>query len=242
MNTKAKFICNPLDRPEPLPHPWDHSVRYFNNPDITIETKGGLSIFRGDFDLPEGTTKVTVSATALGIFNLFVNGHAVGNEELRPGWTDYHNRVQYQAYDVTKLLKNGCNVIADLLAEGWFCGSIPRHHNLEKPAYGPFPLLMQELHLTYDDGSTEKIVTDEQYHTVNTFPALKLSDIYAGETYDANEEPVGWLTSDSEVPLELPAKIFEGEIKKTFSQTAPNITQENFPKLSGTAAHLSGKS
>ena len=55
MNAKAKFICNPLDRPTPLPHPWDHSVRYFNNPDITLQPGNGLSLFRGDFDLPEGT-------------------------------------------------------------------------------------------------------------------------------------------------------------------------------------------
>ena len=103
MNTKAKFICNPLDRPTPLPHPWDHSVRYFNNPDITLEPGAGLSVFRGDFDLPEGTAKVTVSATALGIFNLFVNGRRVGDEELKPGWTDYHCRVFEFDYDITEL-------------------------------------------------------------------------------------------------------------------------------------------
>ena len=193
--------------------------------------KAPVQYFRRRFNIEKKVVKARLYATALGLYEAYINGKKVSPDLFTPGWTDYHNRVQYQAYDVTKLLKNGCNVIADLLAEGWFCGSIPRHHNLDKPAYGPFPLFMQELHLTYEDGTTEKLVTDEQYHSVNTFPALKLSDIYAGEIYDANEEPAGWLTSDSELPLELPAKIFEGDIKKDFFADCPEYHSGKLPAV-----------
>ena len=179
MNTKAKFICNPLDRPEHLPHPWDHSVRYFNNPDITLEPGAGLSVFRGDFDLPDGTAKVTVSATALGIFNLFVNGHAVGNEELRPGWTDYHCRVFEFDYDITDLCVKESVITAEV-SRGWFSGRITMgEYGWREPAFAA-----EVRCLDAEGKELLSFVTDESWQTVIGGRVLA-ADIWDGEYYDA---------------------------------------------------------
>ena len=48
-------------------------------------------------------------ATALGVYEMRVNGEAIGDQTLAPGWTDYHTRVEYQTYDITKQLRAGAN-------------------------------------------------------------------------------------------------------------------------------------
>ena len=63
-------------------------------------------------------------ATALGLYELHINGRRVGDHVLAPDWTDYRKRVRYQVYDVTALLKQGDNALAALLANGWYCGHI----------------------------------------------------------------------------------------------------------------------
>src|SRR4030095_2764738 len=56
--------------------------------------------------------------------------------------------------------------------------------------YGERTALLAQLEITYADGRTEKIVTDETLRA-QTGPILA-SDIYDGETYDARLERPGW--------------------------------------------------
>ena len=62
--------------------------------------------------------------TALGLYALYVNGTRVGDDELAPGFTEYGERVQAQTHDVTSLLRGGPNVVAVLLADGWYRGQV----------------------------------------------------------------------------------------------------------------------
>ena len=62
--------------------------------------------------------------TALGLYQAFLDGRRVGDAELAPGYTQYRARVQYQAYDVTSLLRPGRHVLAVLLADGWYRGQV----------------------------------------------------------------------------------------------------------------------
>ena len=74
----------------------------------------------------DATTTLHAQAhvTALGIYELYVNGSRVGDVELAPGYTQYRDRVQVQSYDVSALLRPGRNVVALLLADGWFRGQV----------------------------------------------------------------------------------------------------------------------
>lgn len=62
--------------------------------------------------------------TALGLYEVFLNGARVGDVELAPGYTQYARRVQRQSFDVTHLLRPGPNAVAVLLADGWFRGQV----------------------------------------------------------------------------------------------------------------------
>ena len=63
-----------------------------------------------------------VYATALGMYELYINGRRVGDGLFTPGWTDYRKRLQYQTYDVTDMLKEGANAIGAVLGAGWYKG------------------------------------------------------------------------------------------------------------------------
>ena len=62
-------------------------------------------------------------AAALGLYETYLNGQKVGEDYLAPGWTDYNDRVQYQTYDVTSLLRQGENVWGAILGNGWYSGN-----------------------------------------------------------------------------------------------------------------------
>ena len=193
--------------------------------------KNPVQRFIRRFQINKKVQKARLYTTALGLYEAYLNGKRVSPDLFSPGWTDYHHRVQYQAYDVTKMLKQGSNSLADLLGEGWFCGGIPRDLNRGQIAYGPFPMLLQELHIRYSDGTSEKIVSDNRFNTLRTLPSIKVSDIYMGEIYDANEELDDWMTSEEGRYLEVPVKVFQGEIRKEFFRSCPDYHSKKLPEI-----------
>ena len=62
---------------------------------------------RKAFDAGQKIKSARLYATALGAYELFVNGKPVSQDFMAPGWTDYRVRVLYQTYDVTALVKSG---------------------------------------------------------------------------------------------------------------------------------------
>src|SRR5258708_6731690 len=77
------------------------------------------TMFRRDFDLGGRIARARVYVTSHGLYELFINGHRVGDELMTPGWTSYNRRLQYQTYEVTNLLKAGRNAMGAELADSW---------------------------------------------------------------------------------------------------------------------------
>jgi Bacterial alpha-L-rhamnosidase 6 hairpin glycosidase domain/Alpha-L-rhamnosidase N-terminal domain/Bacterial alpha-L-rhamnosidase concanavalin-like domain/Bacterial alpha-L-rhamnosidase C-terminal domain len=148
---------------------------------------GPLPYLRKSFILPKPVRRARLYATALGIYELRLNGQRVGDHVLAPDWTDYTKRVRYQAYDVTALLKPGDNAVGALVANGWYSGNIG---NDRFQFWGKVPALLTQLEITYADGSVERIVSDASWKTHES-PMLE-SDFMLGESYDARQEIVGW--------------------------------------------------
>jgi alpha-L-rhamnosidase len=75
---------------------------------------------------PQGSdvTGAVLHVSALGLYEVHLNGVRVGDVELAPGWTQYAVRVPAQSYDVGPLLHPGTNVLAVLLADGWYRGQV----------------------------------------------------------------------------------------------------------------------
>jgi len=126
--------------------------------------------------------------SAMGLYQLELNGKRVGDQYFTPGWTAYDFRYQYQTYDVTAQLNPGKNCLGALLGDGWFRGFMASGHN--RNSYGTKLALLAQLVITYKDGQQQVIGTDENWKAT-TGPIL-MSDIYNGETYDARLERTGW--------------------------------------------------
>lgn len=149
---------------------------------------------RRDFALPSGIRRATVYATALGLYELHLNGQRVGEDYLTPGWTDYSKRVPYQTYDVTGLVKDGDNAMGAILADGWYAGYVGFRllNGLEKPRgyYGDQPRLAVQLEVEYNDGHVETVTTDSQWKA--TYGAIREADLLMGETRDLRLTMPGW--------------------------------------------------
>ncbi|MBE0537854.1 MAG: family 78 glycoside hydrolase catalytic domain [Phycisphaerae bacterium] len=144
---------------------------------------------RKGFDLSGPVRRATVYATALGIYELHINGEKVGDEYFSPGWTDYDKRVYYNTYDVTQMLRQGDNAMGAILADGWYVGYIGWGHQREH--YGSdTPWVKAQLHVEYADGTQAVIATDGTWKAA-TGPILE-ADFLMGETWDANKELPGW--------------------------------------------------
>jgi alpha-L-rhamnosidase len=159
----------------------------------TVKPGGGAGALRAtmvrkSFTIARPVSRATAYVSALGLYELHLNGQRVGDQLLAPEWTSYQNRVQYQVHDVTPLLRPGENAIGAMLGEGWFAGRLMA---VGRFAYGTHPRFLFQLELEFADGSVEKIVSDGTWSTTTDGP-IRSSGIYDGESYDARKEMPGW--------------------------------------------------
>ena len=146
---------------------------------------------RKGFTLDSAVRRATVYATALGLYELRLNGQRVGDHLLAPEWTDYHTRVQVQTYDVTPLLRSGANAIGATLGNGWYCGGWQFWEKEIRAMYGTDPSLLVQLEFEFTDGRRQTLVTDDSWRGTTDGP-LRFTGIYEGVTYDARKEMQGW--------------------------------------------------
>ncbi len=169
---------------------------------ITAETPEAASSDRGtavwqNFAVDGEVEAAYVYATALGLYQLRLDGERVSDLELTPGWTSYHKHLLYQTYDVTALLSAGEHTLGAWLGSGWYKGLMGLLY--KRNNYGTHAAFLCQLELRYRDGRRQTIRTDTDWRGADT-PVL-FADIYNGETYDArialvNERPVQTLPFD----------------------------------------------
>ena len=126
-------------------------------------------------------------ATAHGIMDLELNGSAISDERLAPGWTSYRHRLRYRTHDVTDAIRSGENVIGAWLADGWYRGRIGFDGGLWD-VYGPDVALLAQVELTLESG---RVVTAPLEWRFAASP-VTAAGLYEGESYDARLMPLGW--------------------------------------------------
>jgi alpha-L-rhamnosidase len=175
---KAKWIAAPGDLPTGDPSPALPSP-----------------MLRKEFQLKKPLRRAIATVSALGLYEVRLNGKRVGDQLLTPNWTDYKKRVQYQAYDVTDLLKEGPNAAGAVLGDGWYAGRIGISHIVPDGAlrnfYGRKLWLLFQLDLEYADSSRETIASDASWRATTDGP-IRSADLLDGEEVDARKEMAGW--------------------------------------------------
>ncbi len=152
---------------------------------------------RKSFTLNKKIKRATAYTTALGLYELHLNGEKINDAYFLPGWTDYNKRLYYQTFDITDQLKQGENVIGAIIGDGWYSGYIGYallvRLDKVREFYGVNPSFMGQIEIEYEDGSFETIASDTSWKSNEG--AVREADILMGETYDARMELTGWDTS-----------------------------------------------
>lgn len=179
--------ANPTPVDAEKKNPWENALGRADQ-FAPIENVGGIALFRKQFAV-EGLKSARIDATALGVFDIWVNGRRVGRkdengqevfDEMKPGWTDYKERVLYYSYDLAPYLTEGDNTLLIAVAPGWWNGRI------SLGTYGETHIaLLAAIHMVDGKG-------DQTYYTDDSWQAawgsaIRASDIWDGELYDANE-------------------------------------------------------
>ncbi len=155
--------------------------------------------YRKEFETSKEVKRAVVYASALGIYDLYVNGERAGEAYFQPGWSDYLKRAYYRSHDVTSLVRSkGANAIGAVVAEGWYSGYVGYGllvgygpNRVGRYFYGKTPALLAQLEIEYVDGSRETIVTDGSWKVTDNGPTRE-ADIIMGEAYDARRELGDW--------------------------------------------------
>ncbi len=125
--------------------------------------------------------KASLYVTAHGIYKAFIDGVVIGNQELTPGHSSYHNRLMYQIYDVTKLINKEEHVLGFYLADGWWMGHIGFAG--DDCQYGNELAIIFQLKLEYEGDNVEWVISDSS--VVYQSSGYKYADLFVGEYYDA---------------------------------------------------------
>ena len=142
--------------------------------------------FRKAFSLSQAPRRGTLLISALGIFKAYVNGQAVAEDYLAPGWVDYRKQLPLVSYDITHLL-NEHNAIGIVLGDGWAVGHVGSNYTFKRTSWSDQIEFTATIRLEYADGRTEEILSDGTWKA--TQGAIRRSDIYMGEYYDSRLDP-----------------------------------------------------
>lgn len=132
--------------------------------------------------------RAELAITAHGLYEVYVNGKAITDTRLNPGFTAYNAFLEYQTYDVTEYLQTGENCIAIRLADGWYKGK----YGLMAFGgnYGKQTAVIFCLKVEQESGEIIYIGSDNSM--VSSTGPEEYSDFLEGEVYDARKEQPGW--------------------------------------------------
>jgi len=144
---------------------------------------------RKQITLDKKITQARAYITGMGVYELFINGQRVSDEYLAPLCNTYDQWVQYQTYDITSAFAQGENALGVMLANGWAKGWFGTFGDANVPYTHRFSLIC-EIHITFEDGTTQVIGTDTDWLCKPS--SIQMSNIYDGLIYDATQETPGW--------------------------------------------------
>jgi len=231
----------------------DWSARYISFRDTTPLFKDTASLFlpparqyRKEFSAGKEVRRATLYATALGIYELELNGRRVSDAYFAPGWCDYRQRAYYNTYEVTSEIKKGTNAIGAWVADGWYAGyvgfglltGIGTEH-IGRYTYGKTPAIMAQVEIEYADGTRETVGTDASWRVTGAGP-IQEADLLMGEAYDARREMPGWSSPGFDDTKWDPAINAEenGPVEATFYEFQNPSGGASVPRVTGRKVDL----
>lgn len=147
---------------------------------IEAQEEMDVAEFFAQATLPEEPVAVRAYASALGVYELRVDGEKVGDEYLAPASNDYDSWLQVQTYDLDGILTAGTHEVSMAVAPGWYSGYFG--FDGKKEIYGKEKAALLQIEILYADGSRQQIATDERWLARQC--AVRYAEIYHGEVFE----------------------------------------------------------
>ncbi|WP_345276575.1 family 78 glycoside hydrolase catalytic domain [Litoribaculum gwangyangense] len=206
-----------------IPLPKSDSLFYLERPS---------PLFRKAFKTDRAVESAYLNITAAGYYKVSINGQGIKENILDPAWTDFSKRIYYSEYDVTSLLQEGTNCLGVVLGNGFY-NPLPLRkwgrRNLREDLTVGKPVFIAKLHINYNNGESEDIVTDDSWKY--TLGPIRKNSVYLGTVYNANFELNGWDQPSFDDTQWQPVTIGKapgGKLQKAFFPPV-EITQEITP-------------
>ena len=149
---------------------------------------------RNEFKTEEGKQikRATAHISGLGLYEFYINGQKVGDQVLNPAPTDYRQRVLYNSFDVTPLLKNSSdNALGITLGNGRYYTMRQNYKPYKISNFG-YPKARLNLIVEYTDGTVKRVNTDSKNWKLTARGPIRSNNEYDGEIYDANFDLGDW--------------------------------------------------
>ncbi len=157
---------------------------------LNVQLNDALPIFRKDFSLNKPIKQARMYVSGLGVYEVHINGKNISENVLEPIESEFNKKIFYSTYDVTGLLTEGDNAIGAMIGNGIYnVPATPGRYQKLVETKGT-PKLIANLTITYEDGQTETIVTDQSWLT--TSGPITFSGWYGGEDFDARLVKENW--------------------------------------------------
>lgn len=204
-------------------------------------------VFVRSFTVEKPVKQARLYVTTCGVYEAQINGQKAGDQFMAPGWTSYHNRIQYQTYDVTELL-DAKNEIAITVGNGWYKGELG--FDVKPDNYGDRTALLALMRIEYEDGEAIQIGTDTDWRVETR--EIRFSEIYHGETQDyiagktevgnavlfEQTERIGHITAQESEPVRVTKRFKvrekivtpKGEVVFDFGQNMSGLVEIRLPE------------
>ena len=202
-----------------------------------LHTRLAARYVRKEFELDKPIRCAIAYVAGIGLHELHVNGVTYNRYVMQPMPTDYRKTVLYNTYDITDALKEQ-NCIGIVLGNGRLF-PMRQTKPYKIPTFG-FPKCRINILITYKDGTTKRISTDEKWRVTADGP-IRSNNEYDGEEYDARKELTGWDMVGYDDSHWLKAERTEIPLGTLRAQMAPGMVMDDLtpnPSPTGKGSHI----
>lgn len=161
--------------------------------------------------------KATANVTAMGIYDLYVDGKRVNEEYFLPGSTQYNKTHLYHTFDLTDILEAGDNEIRARLGEGWWSGPATYMGEFWN-FFGDRQAFLAEITVEYSDGSEDRFVTSPETWEYSVDGPVVVGSFFQGEIYDSRRDDM-----ERQATKSTEKRVWQKAVKLPFEKTVAPV-------------------
>ena len=160
-----------------------------------MHTRMAARYLRKEFQLKDKAVKrATAYVAGIGLHEFYVNGQRMGDRVLTPVPSDYRKTIYYNTYSLPLTPSNGRGgqkVCLGIVLGNGRLFPMQQHKPYKIHTFG-FPKCRINVIVEYEDGTTQRLQTDDKGWKVTADGPIRANNEYDGEEYDARKEMRGW--------------------------------------------------